>query len=316
MLGLVLLVSCSSSKTNDNSKPPVVTPPSAGMKLIPAGCFQMGSSGYEGEAHERPVRSVQVPAFQMDTHLVTNEDFAFFLKAHGNACGEGVDPLCYDCSDADGRIDCDSGYTVLSTCQDQPGGAADQSCDTHPVVEITWHGAHAYCAWRGARLPSEAEWERVAKGQTDDSCGPWRRFPWGDNCPPEFLLPNWDAQYLAECSAPSWTQQTARANCVEGDCIDGFEKTSPVGRFPAGNSDFGVTDLTGNLSQWVQDTYHAVWTDAPNDGSAWESGGLGRVRKGASFYEAGRMARSASRVYDLPVSTYDFVGFRCATDAK
>jgi formylglycine-generating enzyme required for sulfatase activity len=316
VLGIVLLGSCRSSGSPENNKPPIVEPPSASMVTIPEGCFLMGSSGYEGEAHEHPVRTVQVPEYRLDTNLVTNTEFAEFLIAKGNECGsEGSPQPCYDCADVDGRIDCEAAYSVQSTCQLQPEGPADQSCATHPVVEVSWYGADAYCSWRNARLPSEAEWERAAKGQTDASCGPWKRFPWGDNCPEEFLMANWNMEYLKGCAESTWTADTSRANCVEGDCIDGFKKTSPVGQFPAGASDFGVNDAIGNVSQWVQDTYHDQWTDAPADGSAWVDGGRGRVRKGASFYEAGRMARSSSRVYDLPTSTYDFVGFRCAADA-
>ncbi len=124
----------------------------------------------------------------------------------------------------------------------------------------------------------------------------------------------WGRYLRQQCEGAAWTRADTRANCVDTDCFDGFVKTSPVGALPRGASPEGVYDLIGNVGQWVMDRHHQSYGGAPSDGSAWVTGGRGRVRKGASFYHAGRMARAAYRVYDNPKNTFDFVGFRCAVD--
>ncbi len=306
---LVVGVGCSS-----RAPEPVVLP--AGMVRIAAGCFLMGSPEDEGDVFEHPMLPVHHKSFALSAHLVTNAEYARFLTAHGPTCEHEDGRFdCYDCADADGRIDCANGFAVRGGCAREPGTAAPGACDDHPVVEVSWYGADAYCRWAGKRLPSEAEWERAAKGPGGTDCSAWRRFPWGMDCPREFQMEFYWGRYLREqCEAPAWTREEARANCIETDCFDGYTGTSPVGAFPSGATPEGVYDLIGNVSQWVADRHHLSLEGAPTDGTAWVTGGRGRVRKGASFYHAGRMARAAYRVYDAPKNTFDFIGFRCAQD--
>lgn len=283
-----------------------------GMVAFAAGCFPMGSPDHEGDRHEWPRHAVQLTAFALDRTPVTRAAYAAFLREHGNDCAGHA---CLDCDDADTSIDCDTGYTVRSECQAQPNGPPTATCDDHPAVEVTWWGAAEYCAARGQRLPTEAEWERAANGPGGEDCTHWRRYPWGDGLPESFYFDFYAGTYLdADADEPTWTPQTARANCVDADCFDGFTRTSPVGWFGSrGASAEGVHDLLGNVFEWVQDAHHASYEGAPADGSAWIEGGRGRIRRGGGFYSPGRTLRGAYRAWDREQRTYDFVGFRCAT---
>src|SRR5262245_10823775 len=128
------------------------------MVSIPAGAFTMGTD--DGPQDERPAHQVVLPAFSMDRLPVTNEQFAAFLNTVGTANRKGE--RLFDFDDPDARIGRTDGKWI-----------AHRNFETHPVVEVTWAGARDFCAWRGKRLPSEAEWEKAARG-TDA-----RRYPWG-----------------------------------------------------------------------------------------------------------------------------------------
>ncbi len=315
------VMACTSEQTSARSDP--LPEPPAGMTVIAAGCFEMGSPALEGDAREWPAHPVRHGTFAIDTQLVTNDAFAAFLRARGNVCAEGsVSWPCYDCARA-GGLDCAASYAPTKTCQAAAGAAANQGCGDHPVVNVTWFGAAAYCAWRGrafaapwtgARLPTEAEWERAARGPGRDGCQGGNRFPWGEECPPEFLWDFYAGPYLADAlceSNPAWTQATSRANCVEGDCADGWAGTSPVGAFPRGASAEGIFDLVGNVSQWVLDPYHDSFEGAPSDGSVFTGTSPWRVRRGSHFAMSGRMLRGAFRTLDPPSAARSYTGFRC-----
>ncbi|MBI2544673.1 MAG: SUMF1/EgtB/PvdO family nonheme iron enzyme, partial [Candidatus Rokubacteria bacterium] len=162
---------------------------------VPAGVFRMGSDS--GPEDERPAYEVFLPAFSIDRTPVTNAEFAAFLNAKGLKSPEGEDDFDWD--DADARIHRVGGQWVAL-----PG------LEEHPAVEVSWFGARAYCAWKGKRLPTEAEWEKAARG-TDG-----RRYPWGNDPP---------------------TPDRA----VYGR---GYNVTEPVGLKPAGASPYGDRTAT------------------------------------------------------------------------
>lgn len=330
LLITILAVGCTSSPDDDKASP--CGDICKGMVLIDGGSFLMGSPDGEGTERSRPQHMVNIgQPYYIDKYLVTNAQFAQFLQWNGNECmHDGVPYPCYDCSEVsveNAGIDCANDYTVKSNCQSEPGGSADQWCGNHPVAVIPWHGANAYCEAGGKRLPSEAEWNRVANGPGGPDGTTWRRFAWGNDCPVEFNDPG----VLDACTGESWTMKTAKANCGDLDeednpdpnCNDGFDGTSPVGFYEMGRSVDGVYDMTGNVMEWVADCWHASYAPEngakpPADGSAWMTdcspGEERRVATGGSWLDPGDNLRMAYRGGDLLGASDPDVGFRCGHD--
>lgn len=243
--------------------PSAMCPCPEGMVHVPAGSFPMGSrpgEGYRGD--EYPQHDVHLQAYCIDRYEVTAGDYVVFLNdaAPDDSCSDVASCACIDWPfyypDEMGYPpypavwwnDPPSGpWVVGSHCQAGPREYPIGDCSSHPVDYVTWCGARRYCEWAGKRLPSEAEWERAAKGTTD------RQFVWGDEAVFE-----------------------GRANCGEDLCADGswwvsWEYASPVGSFPLDCSPVGAYDMTGNVDEWVEDDSHWDYVGAPTDGSAWVS---------------------------------------------
>jgi len=254
--------------------PTVTQSPPAGMELIPAGSFQMGSTGH-GTGQE-PVHTVNLSAFYMDTYEVTNAQFAAFLNEQGNQNEGGVTWL--DAADEDARIH-------------QSGGSwsADSGYANHPVIEVTWYSAQAYCTWREARLPTEAEWEYAARGGLEGM-----DYPWGD------------------------TLNGSRANFCDSNCSfddlkdsasnDGYADTAPVGSYAP--NDYGLYDMTGNVWEWVADWYGHYPSGAVTDPTGPSSGDY-RVLRGGSWINDALFLRVANRNYFDPDGSSYHIGFRC-----
>lgn len=189
------------------------------MVAIPAGIFIMGSN--DGPEDERPAHPVTLPAFQIDRLPVTNAQFAEFLNVRGHSTAKGE--RLYDYDDSDARIHQVAGKYV-----------ADRGYENHPAVEASWLGAREYCAWRSKRLPTEAEWEKAARG-TDA-----RKYPWGNAAPERTRTPQ--AQFGAR-----------------------FNDTAPVENFAAGASPYGVLGMAGNAWHWVSSAYRPYPYRADDD---------------------------------------------------
>lgn len=239
--------------------------PPGDMVDIPAGTFTMGSA--DGPADERPSHSVTLPAFRIDRLPVTNAEFATFLNAVGPHNAKGA--RLFDVDDPDARIH-----------RSGTRWTADAGFERHPVVEVSWLGAREYCVWLGKRLPTEAEWEKAARGSDE------RRYPWGNAVP--------DA---------GRAQFNAR-----------FNETAPVDRFSAGTSAYGVQDLAGNAWEWVSSAYRPYPYDA-GDGREDLSPGPVRGTRGGGHDSGPEEITATQRGRNLsrnPRSGHHNIGFRCA----
>jgi len=163
---------------------------------------------------------------------------------------------------------------------------------------VDWEQAKAYCEWAGGRLPTEAEWERAAKGTTH------RRFPWGNECP---------ASWNDVCTEVEWTPTTARANCYDSNCNDGFDSTSPVDQFPSGKSPDGLYDMTGNLWEWTSDWWYRSYTSAAVTNPTEPASGQDRDIRGGGWGTYGSRLRVAYRANERPDHRSSVIGLRCAS---
>ena len=221
---------------------------SVSMKLVPAGPFTMGS---EIQPVEQPMQTVTLGAFYMDVYEVTNARYKACVEA-------GV---------------CTTPGMPKSTSPDKHYGIAE--FDNYPVVFVTWKQSIDYCAWRGARLPTEAEWEKAARGNDQ------RTYPWGEDI--DKTLANYDTS-----------------------------NTTAVGSYPQGVSPYGMFDMAGNVSEWVSSLYRPYPYNA-DDGREDLSLSGSRVLRGGHSYWGADILRSAYRMgYDSISTSYHFLGFRCA----
>lgn len=239
--------------------------PFTGMVAIPGGMFTMGRD--EGPGQEQPAHQLFLPTFYIDRNLITVAAFAQFVQVHGTA-GPGGE-LYLDVSDADNRIH-----------QHDRAWLPEKGYALYPVGEVSWYGAMAYCKWRKKRLPSEAEWEKAARG-TDG-----RLYPWGNEPPRSDLA--FFGGYRGE--------------------------TRPVGQYPKGASPYGVRDMAGQVWEWTTSMYQP-YPYYPEDGRENVSVTASRVARGGSSSSSAEGLTSTSREVVLPnrmVTGHAYIGFRCA----
>ena len=235
---------------------------------IPAGEFLMGSE--DGGSDESPVHSVTLDAYWIDQHEVTNAQFAEFLDEEGNQEEGGETWL--DVDDDDVLIEQSGGdWRPVS-------GYGD-----HPAVEVSWYGARAYCQWAGRRLPTEAEWEKAARGGLEG-----KKYPWGDEAP------------VCEIGAENGTQYS---NC------DG--RTVPLKSFSPNG--FGLYDMAGNVWEWVADWYDDdYYNNSPSENPTGPESDYYRVLRGGSWNSIGNFVSAANRNWFNPDDTNVNLGLRCA----
>jgi len=231
--------------------------PVSGMEVVyvPAGNFLMGSADTDSNRDiysEIPQHQVYLDAFWISKTQVTNGMF--------NAC-------------------VNAGACKYSVGRTTNPNFLDPLFTTHPVVYISWDMAQTYCAWTGGRLPTEAEWEKAARGPDG------QRYPWGsENARLKF----------------------ANANNEIGN-------TTPVGSFPYGISYYGALDMGGNVREWVSDWYDPEYFKrSPEANPLGPETGEAKVLKGASFKDPWRYSRAANRLSHEPQSPGNVRGFRCA----
>jgi iron(II)-dependent oxidoreductase len=239
------------------------------MAFIAEGNFTMGSN--HGPEEEKPAHTVFVKSFYMDVFPISNKDFADFLNQRGlrNPTGEHY----YDFDDQDARIH-----------QQGSSWVSDHGYENHPVNEVTWLGARDYCIWLQKRLPTEAEWEKAARGIDG------RKYPWG-NSPPNTKL--------AHFNAP-------------------FNSSSPVNAHPDGVSPYGIFDLSGNQWEWVSSIYKPYPYDMEDGRENQATGPIRGTRGGGHDSNAEEITTTQRGKYlsRNPRAGHHNIGFRCVSNIK
>jgi len=248
------------------------------LVYVPAGEFVRGGNSNDSYvlANELPQRTLSLSAFWIDRTEVTNAQYSRCVQAGG------------------------------CTAQKSTGSYFDQSAgsyygnsayDQYPVIYVTWEQADDYCRWAGRRLPTEAEWEKAARGSTDS-----RRFPWG-----EWMEGGSPGQKLNYCDANcAWDPKDESAN-------DGIMGIAPIGSYPVGASPYGAYDMAGNVWEWVSDWYSTTYFAlAPLQDPLGPNSGAAKIMRGGSFGDLAYALRVTARVMKDPAYYGDLNGFRCA----
>jgi formylglycine-generating enzyme required for sulfatase activity len=230
--------------------PPTDTP----TVEIPAGEFTMGLDGMQALEDERPAHHVWLESYSLDQFEVTTAQYAVFLAAESREA-----PWQWS-------------QVVLPTHADRP------------VIGVDWHDADAYCRWKGKRLPTEAEWEKAARG-TDG-----RLYPWGNQSPSKEL-----------------------ANFALGARFSYSQVLMPVQSYERGRSPYGLFQMAGNVWEWVHDWYGAHYYEtSPDRNPRGPEQGQFKVLRGGSWSDLPKYLMTAGRFKLPPGTRNSYIGFRCA----
>ncbi len=235
----------------------------APMVMVPAGTFPMGvpHGDRDGGRDEYPRHDVALDAFAIDKFEVTNGHYLAFVKTTGH------------------RLPQNPTRPTRTLWQ---GNTVPDTLMTRPVINVDWGDAEAYCTWAGKRLPTEAEWEKAAKGTTD------QRFPWGSVEPTVRHL-NFNQQWIGE------------------------KTLMPVGSYALGQSPFGAYDMAGNVWEWVADWYDARYYEkSPVKNPTGPATGNKKIIRGAGWQNETPTVRIFTRVDSDPNIRNESTGFRCA----
>ena len=296
--------------------------PPVSMVLIPGGEFAMGCHEETGEScdsDELPVHNVYVSPFYMDVYEVTNQQYCAYLNSvYEQGLIEVSGGVVYKACDTEPycRTTPSSSYTRITWNGSTFGITAGK--EDHPMVNVTWYGAVAYCNWRSAqhgrtpcydlstwectfdpnsyRLPTEAEWEYAARGGEHH---PYYAYPWGNT------IDGSQANY------------SGSGDPYEGDLV----KTTPVGYYDGGQTPpgvdmangYGLYDMAGNVYEWCNDWYDPdYYASSPYDNPKGPASGSSRVVRGGSWFSSYFTPRCANRRGRIPDTLFADFGFRVA----
>ncbi len=258
----------------------------AEMRYIPEGPFMMGSDDADLKVIA-PAHKVSTGAFYADRYEVTNKLYSAFLN--DVKPGEGPDGK---------RLK----WVVLRSDLDDPQRAgwwpteiiiedgkyrAFEGFENMPVMTVSWEGAKAYCEWAGKRLPTEAEWEKAARGGLDG-----KAYPWGNEIPTGGVI-----------FGRTWRDNQRPA------------PTERVGNYH--DNGYGLYDTAGNVWEWCSDWYDkGYYSGSPADNPKGPASGTAKVLRGGSWFNSPYTLRVAIRNFSIPTALNDAVGFRCVQDAN
>ncbi|HPH98576.1 MAG TPA: SUMF1/EgtB/PvdO family nonheme iron enzyme [Anaerolineaceae bacterium] len=242
------------------------------MILIPAGSFQMGcdpahNNGVFCWTRETPLHTVTLDSYYIDKYEVTNAQYAECVAAGS----------------------CTPPSLTSSNTRNQYYGVLTYA--DYPVVWVSWYQAQAYCTWAGKRLPTEAEWEKAARGNSDT-----RAFPWGDGAP--------------TCTLTNYSHDTGSGySPCTGD-------TARAHSYTTGASPYGVMDMAGNVQEWVSDWHsETYYSSSPAANPTGPANGTYKEYRGGGYSTIANGIRVASRSFGMPDSQLGNTGFRCAATA-
>ena len=252
------------------------------MVLVPAGEFQMGcdetNTTGSCSASQLPLHTVFLDAYRIDKYEITNGQFALFMNLRdGDFCSN--EP----CAAFDGPFDFENIHIVF----DNGVYTVEPGFEQVPVGYVAWHGADAFCRETGGWLPTEAEWEKAARGSEDT-----RAYPWGDSAP--------------NCSIANYAHSVNDNGFCVGNPV-------PVGNYPAGASPYGAQDMAGNSREWVSDWYDGDYYEtSPYANPQGPLTGMFKSARGGYWGSSASGIRVSNRSSQFPTDQGHQFSFRCA----
>jgi formylglycine-generating enzyme required for sulfatase activity len=258
---------------------------------IPGGVFEMGDTFGDGDVDELPVLKVKVETFYLGKTEVTVGQFRRFVDATGYKTQAEKDGFGWAWIGE--RLD-----RIRGANWQNPGFPQDEM---HPVINVSWADAQAFCDWAGVRLPTEQEWEYAARNK-----GQKIRYAWGNDAPADAKGGN-----VGDISGA----QLLRLKMFFNDYNDGFVFTAPVGKFAPNG--LGLYDMTGNVWEWNADLYREfLGSTPPKREYSTLPMEVSRTLRGGSWDDGPVYSRCTERAGQNPTFSYPLIGFRVASSSK